>query len=680
MSAAGKNHLWEALRNLGWAGILTATMSSIPAPAAAVHFQELPLTQVEIQDEFWSPRLELLRSVTLPSQWEQLEAHHHLDNFRAAAGRKPGVHLGPVFLDSDLYKWLEAGAYLLARYPEDHELAARVEEVSALIIESQMPDGYLNTYYQSFAPERRWTNLWMNHELYCAGHLIEAACALSETSGRGALLAAAQRLADHLVATFGPGKNEGVPGHEEIELALIRLYRLTGEKKYLELARFFVQQRGRNPRFRLELLQDLRDQAQLNQIVREKRQPYLTGLSTEESAYGDLALPWHLLPRILASFASGRYFQTDRPLEAQTVAVGHAVRAMYYFTAATDLYLETGEPALLNTVQTIWENTITRRTYLTGGMGALPVIEGFGRDYELPNRSYTETCAAIGSFFFSWRLLRATGAAKYAEQMERTLYNAILSGISLDQRHYFYGNPLVSHGEHERREWFVVACCPPNLARVLASLARYLYGQSADGIWVHQYVGGKALFHRPQGDIILHVESKFPWQGSARIRLELKQPQRFALRVRVPVWAEAVRVMLNGKTREEKFTPGDYAVLDREWQNSDFLQLEFELKVKTVFAPPEVKENRGKAAIMRGALVYCVEDRDNSGLEVHRLRIAADPNWREEPRPELLNGIVQVSGLDQGGARFYAIPYYAWCNRGATNMAVWLLQSKEGKP
>jgi hypothetical protein len=640
----------------------------------SARFQELKLAQVEIEDEFWSPRIERLRTVTLPAQWEELEAHHHLDNFRVAAGKKPGVHLGPVFLDSDLYKWLEAAAYVLARHPQDQELARRVEEISDLIAQSQMPDGYLNTYYQSLAPERRWVNLLMNHELYCAGHFIEAACARTETSGKNSLLPIAEKLADHLVATFGPGRNEGVPGHEEIELALIRLYRQTGKPEYLELADFFVHQRGRNPHFARDLVRALCDQARLNSIVQEKRKPYLFAAAAEDtSSYGAAVIPPRLLPRILANFYTGRYFQAEKPLEQQTVAVGHAVRAMYFYTGAADLYLETGEPGLLAALKTIWDNTIARRTYITGGMGALPVIEGFGRDYELPNRSYTETCAAIGSFFFSWRLLRATGEAQYAEQMERTLYNAILSGISLDQRHYFYGNPLTSHGEHERREWFLVACCPPNLARVLASLERYLYGQSEDGVWVHQYVGGRVRFPRPEGEAALRVESGFPWQGKARLQMEVERPMRFALRLRVPAWAKQAQVRVNGKAVEEKAVPGTYAVLDRDWQSGDVVELEFRMETEAVFAPPPVKENRGRAAIMRGPLVYCLEDKDNAALDVHRVKISPEPQWAAGYQPELLGGLVAVSGRTREGARFRAIPYYAWGNRGRANMAVWLI-------
>jgi hypothetical protein len=306
-------------------------------------------------------------------------------------------------------------------------------------------------------------------------------------------------------------------------------------------------------------------------------------------------------------------------------------------------------------------------------MGALPVIEGFGRDYELPNRSYTETCAAIGSFFFSWRLLRATGEAKYAEQMERTLYNAILSGISLDQRRYFYGNPLTSHGEHERREWFLVACCPPNLARVLASLERYLYGQSEDGVWVHQYVGGRVRFQRPEGEAALRVESGFPWQGKARLQMEVERPMRFALRLRVPAWAKQAQVRVNGKAVEEKAVPGTYAVLDRDWQSGDVVELEFRMETEAVSAPPEVKENRGRAAIMRGPLVYCLEDKDNPALDVHRVKISPEPQWAAGYQPELLGGLVAVSGRTREGARFRAIPYYAWGNRGRANMAVWLI-------
>jgi uncharacterized protein len=586
------------------------------------------------------------------------------------------VHLGPVFLDSDLYKWLEAAAYVLAKHPEDKELAARVEEVSGLAAAVQMPDGYLNTYYESFAPDRRWTNLWLNHELYCAGHFIEAACARAETAGPNPLLATATRLADHLAATFGPGKNEGVCGHPEIELALVRLYRLTGEKKYLDLAGFFIHRRGRDPHFKRELIRDLRDQSRLDKIVQAKRNPYLAALPAEDtSSYGGFRLPWHLLPRIYSSFTSGRYFQADRPLEAQTVAEGHAVRAMYYFSGAADLYLETGDPGLLPTLTTVWDNTFTKRTYVTGGLGALPKIEGFGKDYELPNRSYTETCAAIGSFFFSWKMLRVTGEAKYADQMERALYNAILSGLSLDQKRYFYGNPLTSNGEHERRPWYVVACCPPNLARLLASLERYLYGQSADGIWVHQYVGGQAGFERPEGKVLLKVESGFPWEGKARLQITPDRPMTFSLRLRVPGWARGIEARVNGE-KAAAGMPGSYLVLHREWRPGDEVELGFGLQPRLEPSPPQVKENRGKAAILAGPLVYCLEDRDNPGLDVHRVEISRDPRLATVFQPELLGGTAIVRGKTRAGETFSAIPYYAWGNRGRANLEVWISQER----
>ena len=640
-------------------------------------FAELKLSQVEIQDEFWAGRRELLRTVTLPSQWDELEAHHDLDNFRILAGRKDGVHLGPVFLDSDLYKWLEAASYVLAKHPEDRQLAAQVEELSGLIAAVQMPDGYLDTYYESFAPDRRWTNLWMNHELYCAGHLIEAACARAETAGPNPLLAVATKLADHLAAQFGPGKNEGVPGHEEVELALLRLYRQTGERKYLDLARFFIHRRGRSPHFQRDLLSDLRDQSQLNKIVQAKRKPYLAALPAEDtSSYGGFSLPWRLLPRILACFASGRYFQADQPLEAQTVAEGHAVRAMYYFTGAADLYLETGDAGILETLKTVWDNTVSRRTYITGGLGALPIIEGFGQDYELPNRSYTETCAAIGSFFFSWRMLRATGEAKYADQMERALYNAILSGLSLDQKHYFYGNPLFSNGEHERKDWYVVACCPPNLARLLASLERYLYGQSADGIWVHQYVGGRVKAELPEGRVSLAVQSGFPWEGKARVQVSPERPLTFSLRLRVPGWARGALVKVNGEKAAAPAVPGSYLVLQREWRPGDEVELELSWKPRLELSPPQVKENRGKAAILAGPLVYCLEDQDNPGLDVHRVEIGRDPELGTVFQPELLGGVARVRGRTREGKEFSAIPYYAWGNRGRADLEVWIPQEQ----
>jgi len=629
--------------------------------------------KVEITDSFWSPRRELIRRVSLPSQWDQLETFKTLDNFRVAAGVKDGTYYGAFFCDSDLYKWLEAASYIIGKNPDAGDLSARVAETVYLIAASRMEDGYLNTHYRIFAPERRWTNLLHNHELYCAGHLIEAACAHHEATGHNSLLDVAIKFADLIAARFGPEKNRGVPGHEEIELAMIRLYRVTGEKRYLDTASFFIHRRGRDKRFTRTMLSAIRDNIEFSRIKKKKRAPYPPREKKPAfSSVGWADMKLSSLPRAIAEFFSAKYFQQHKPLMDQTVAVGHSVRAMYFYTGAADLYLENGDGKLLEVLELIWNNTANKRTYITGGIGSLTISEGFGKDYELPNKSYTETCAAIASFFYSWRMLRATGEAKYADLMERTLYNAILSGLSQEGKHYFYQNPLVSYGATRRKQWYVAACCPPNLARFFASLESYIYGENAGNIRVHQYIGGKARFQMPEGEVALNVDSGLPFEGTVKIRLSLEAPMRFALHLRQPEWTPRFDVEINGDDHKHEPAPGTYLDITREWKDGDVVEISLQMRPRPVASPPEVRQNRGKVAIMYGPLLYCVEDVDNKGLDVHKLVLDKESELTAENKPNLLGGITVIEGRTADGKNFTAIPYYAWANRGLSHMEVWI--------
>lgn len=637
----------------------------------AARFAPLPLSSAEITGGFWAQKRELVWRVTLPAEWEQLEKNRHVDNFRVAAGVKPGVHLGMVFFDSDLYKWLEAANYALGKHPEDQALAGRVSELTSLFQAAQRPDGYLNTYYQSFGEGRRFKILLYNHELYCAGHLIEAAAANHESRGGTDLLEVGKKYADFIAGEFGPGKNQWFDGHEEIELALIRLYRETGDKKYLDRAAFFLHRRGRNHPFAPELIKEGREQTALAKIAREKRAAFLP----EEKSGAELGFSFGnpiALLRSTSSFLTGRYFQADRPLEEYTVAEGHAVRAMYYFTGAADLYLETGDPQILKTLSTIWDNTISRRTYITGGMGSVAMTEGFGRDYELPNRSYTETCAAAGSIFWNWRMLMATGEVRYADQLERTLYNGFLSGLAQDGKHFFYQNPLASFGKDQRKEWYQVACCPPNIARLISSVERYLYGENADAIWVHQYMTGTARFTRPEGEVRLEVESGLPWDGKVKIKVQPEKPMVFTLILRVPGWAGQATVAVNGSPLEVQAEGGGYLSILLRWEAGEVVELEFPMDIRLTRSPDQVWNNRGKVALMRGPLVYCLEDKDNPGVDVHSAVIINHQDLKAEFRGDLLGGITVITGPLSTGARFTAIPYFAWSNRGPSHMEVWV--------
>ncbi len=652
---------------------LFAANAALSMSGQSPHAQlgQLSLSQVEITGGFWGERREQLWKTVLPYQWTQLESHHDLDNFRVLAGLKQGVHMGPVYLDSDLYKWLEAASYMSGKHPRDDLLASRVDEVTKLIGKVQMPDGYVNTYYETFAPERRWTNLVMNHELYCSGHLIEAACANHEATGKDDLFQIAEKLADHIISVFGPGKNLGVPGHEEIELALVRLYRQTGEKKYLDEAAWFINERGRYTKYPQALIKSLQDQSSMAKIVNEKRAPWMKTAPKAGSAAGYIIGGAVFDPRIPGSFFSGKYFQDDQPFVEMTVAEGHAVRAMYFFTGATDVYLETGDAKLLQASEKIWDNTITKRTYITGGMGALPMIEGFAGDYELPNRSYAETCAAIGSFFWNWRLLRATADAKYADLMEKTLYNAILPAIALDGVNYFYQNPLTSSGRDRRQPWYGTACCPPNIARLFGSLERYLYSESDEGVWVHQYISGSAEFKSKKEKVKIELESGFPFSGEVKIRLVTEKPVTTALMLRIPAWAANAEVMIAGQ-KVEGAKAGSYLKISREWKNGDEVRLNLPMEIVLMESPPQVKNNRGKVALMRGPLIYCLEDKDNPGINVHRAVISRSAKLEPESRPALLGGVTVLKGKTIDGKDLIAIPYYAWSNRGPSQMEIWI--------
>lgn len=627
---------------------------------------------VTIADSVLVPVRRRLMEVTLPTQWEQLERHHHVDNFRVAAGEKDGVHLGPVFLDSDLYKWLEAASYALGDHPGDEWLSARVEELTGLIEASQMDDGYLNTYYSTLAPDKRYEILYLNHELYCAGHFMEAACARFETSGDRRLLNAATALADNIGRNFGPGKIEGMPGHQEIELALVRLYRATGEERYLDLAARFVLGRGHDRRWRREFYRDLFDEASLARRSGKLRKPYLKEAGEEDTTLGFAEVDPFRLHRYFANFYSGRYFQVDAPLIEQTAGEGHSVRAMYYYAGGADLYLETGDERLRKALEEIWHNTISKRTYITGGMGSLPVIEGFGKDYELPNDSYTETCAAISNFFFSWRMLRVTGQSRHADQMERALYNAILSGIGLDGKSYFYRNPLRSDGGIEREPWYVVACCPPNLARFFASIDRYIYGVDDDGVYVHLYIGGDARFSTGRGDFAVSSTSLMPFGGDYVMWIMEAPEGPVKLRFRRPGWSPSYELSVNGKRVDHVLGRDGYIEVDRIWTPGEVLMLDFDAGPRTVAGPEEVRANRGRRAVMLGPLVYCFEDRDNPGVDLSKAVLDPGRAPRKEIDPSIAGGVTTIKVRDTQGRELTAIPYFAWANRGPSRMEVWM--------
>ncbi len=610
--------------------------------------QPVPLDAVQLTDTFWTPRIRINRETTLRSQFQHIESTGRLDNFRRASGKKDLPFQGIYFNDSDVYKWLEAAAWTLAT-ERSPELERMVDDVVSEIEAAQQPDGYLNTYFMFERETERWTDLPAKHEMYCAGHLIQAAVAHHRSTGSERLLQVARRLADHICSVFGPeeeGKRPGTDGHEEIEMALVELYRDTGDERYLRQAEYLVRVRGRG----------------------------LAG-GTE-------------------------YTQDHRPFTEQDEIVGHAVRAVYLNAGAADLYAETGDVALHETLLRLWGSMTTRRMYVTGGIGSRYEGEAFGKDYELPNeRAYAETCAAIGSVMWNWRMLMLAGEARYADLLETTLYNAVLQGLSLDGQEYFYQNPLEDDGTHRRSAWFGCACCPPNVARMLASLPGYQYSVSGAALWVHLYAEGTARVALPDGiEVSVRQRTRYPWDGE--VLLEVDTEGEFALRLRVPAWCEqGATLEVNGEPVSESVTPGEYSEVRRSWSPGDMVRLHLPMPVRQVECHPHVAENRGRVALMRGPLLYCVEAADNPNVDLRNLMLPADAGLREQDRPDLLGGVVLLTGQARlappaplweqtlyrpargddstvgEAVQVTAIPYYTWANRKPGQMRVWLRRS-----
>lgn len=605
----------------------------------------VPFTDVAIADAFWAPRRETNRAVSIPLSLAKLEEYGNVSNLDLAAGKIKGEYRGPVFMDSDLYKAIEAASYSLATHP-DPALDARVDDIVARIAAAQQADGYLDTWFTVNAPDKRWTNLRDEHELYCAGHLFEAAVAHFRATGKRGLLDVAVKLADHVDATFGDGKRMGYCGHPEIELALIKLADAAGDERYAKLARFFVMNRGR--KF----------------FAEEHRQP--------------------------VSEYDGTYWQDDVPICDHKNIKGHAVRAAYLLSGATDVAAMTGDPALLKMIRRVWRNTTERNVYITGGIGPSAHNEGFTKDYDLPNRSaYQETCASIALAQWNHRLALLYGDAKYADVFERSLYNGVLAGVSLDGRKFFYVNPLESEGGHHRSDWFSCACCPPNVTRTLASLGGYAYAADAGSLWVNLYIQGSVKVPFGGKDVTVDVTTDYPWDGKVTLTPKVDAPTTFALRLRVPGWCRGATVAVNGEPVSSPTTDRGYFVVARTWKPGDSATLDLPMPVERVAASPNVEADRGQLALHRGPIVYCVEAADVEA-DLASLYLPRDAELDPEKAPDLLGGVVVLKGTARTApemdwdrtlyqaapagtpAPFRAIPYYAWDNRRSGPMKVWL--------
>ncbi|MBD2867636.1 glycoside hydrolase family 127 protein [Paenibacillus arenilitoris] len=639
------------------------------------------MKDVRIQDDFWNYYIDLVRDVVVPYQWEAIndrvegaERSGAVSNFKIAAGLAEGEFYGFVFQDTDVAKWLEAVAYLLVS-KRDAALEQVADEMIDIIGKAQQPNGYLNTYFTIKEPEGKWTNLTECHELYTAGHMIEAGVAYYKATGKRKLLDIVSRAADNIAEVFGdgPGQIAGYDGHQEIELALVKLYEATGERRYLELSRYFIDKRGQQPSF----------------FVEEAERRGWTTHWRKNKIHIDHA-----------------YFQAHQPVREQEAAAGHAVRVVYMLAGMADVARETGDETLLEACRRLWDNIANKQMYVTGGIGSMAQGEAFSFDYDLPNDTiYSETCAAIGLIFFAHRMLQLEPNSRYADVMERALYNTVLGGMSRDGRHFFYVNPLevtpgvcegrnknFNHVKPVRQEWFGCACCPPNIARLLASLGEYVYSVKGDTVYAHLYIGGEAELAVGGAKLRLKQEAGVPWEGKARFEVSLAQPSSFALALRVPDWAAGAEVLVNGAAYPIDGRVRDgYAVIDREWADGDVAELALEMPVMRVRSHPLVKGNASKVALQRGPLVYCVEEADN-GPQLQQLMLPLDAKLEVGFDAELAGGLKLITAealrleLPQWGSQLYRtdsgaslkpavatfIPYYAWANRGKGEMAVWV--------
>ena len=655
--------------------VVSALLMGLALPALAQHdypIHPVNFTEVQVTDKFWLPRIETNRTVTIPASFERCRATGRMKNFEMAATRQGKFCTIYPFDDTDIYKTLEGASYSLAVHP-DPVLAKYLDSLITLIGSAQEPDGYLYTartidpaHPHAWSGPERWVKEHeLSHELYNSGHLFEAAVAHYNATGKRNLLDIALKNADLLVATFGPDKRHVAPGHEIVEMGLVKLYRITGKKEYLSLAKFFLEQRGER------------------QYNKESKNPW----------------------------ENGSYWQAHEPVTEQDEVIGHAVRAMYLYSAMTDVAALTDDTAYVKAVDRLWENMVGKKMYLHGGIGAIGDGERFGDNYELPNlTAYAETCAAIGSVYFDYRMFLLHGDSKYIDVLERTLYNGLISGVGLDGKSFFYTNAMQiwnnhTHADMEptRSGWFPCSCCPTNMARLLPSLPGYVYAVRDRDVYVNLYISGTANVGM---GVHLTQESNYPWDGDIKLSLAAAKPTAFGLRLRIPGWARgeampgglykfegggnglqesgsgAVSIRVNGQIVNAEMKNG-YAVINRTWKNKDVVELVLPMPVQKVMAMDSVKEDIGKLAMQRGPLLYCAEWVDNNN-RTGNLIVPANASFTTSLQPGLLNGVVTLQSDAQrvevasGGLEInthkdhiVAIPYYAWANRGKGEMNIW---------
>lgn len=630
-----------------------------PGEIGAV-LQPVPMTGYHITDGFWAGQQQLNREQIIPHCDESMERVGWVENFRAAIrGTLVTERVGRVFTDSEIYKTMEAMAWEIARKPSD-DLSDRLVELADLVTKTQQPDGYLDTAFGYEGGPERYSDMDLGHELYCFGHLLQAAVAVVRAGGPEQFVDAARRLADYICDEFGENGRETIGGHPEIETALVELYRATGDRRYLEQARIFIERRGH------QTLSDTRHK--------------------------------------------GRdYYQDNVPVREAKVLVGHAVRALYLTAGAIDVAVETGDEELLAATKAQYDRTLERRTYLHGGMGTNHLGETYGEDFELPSdRAYAETCGAIASVHVAWRLLLATGEHRYADVIERTLYNNVVSCPSVDGRAFFYVNTLhrrvpgieqepgvasLRRTDGTRATWFTTSCCPTNLARTLASLGAYMSTVDADGIQLHQYATGELTATFGNGrNARLAVTTGYPSEGVIAVRVDETDGEEWSLSLRVPAWADGATLVVDGN--EQEAAPG-VAVVTRTWTPGDQVELRLPVQPRFVFADPRIDDVRGSAAVERGPLVYALESVDQPGIDLEMVTIDIKTPLRDSDAEVGIDGIVPVVAhgtvrtLDERGwpyggdlphtvsheLELTMIPYFRWANRGASTMRVWVPRS-----
>ena len=636
--------------------LLGFTSNSLFAQNKLQQYQNINFSKVQITDDFWKPKLEKVSMVTIPVCIDQTEVKTpRIKNFEIAAGKRKGKFQGIFYDDSDVFKALEAMAYSIKNHP-DVAMEKKADDWIDLIAASQLADGYINTYYSLQFPEKRWTDMSM-HEDYNGGHLIEAAVAYYDATGKRKLLDVAIRFANHFNSLFGPGKRDWVTGHQELELALVKLYTTTNEEKYLQLADWLLSERGH-----------------------QKAKGY-TWTDWKDTAYA----------------------QDIKPVKEQKEITGHAVRAMYMYTGAADVAALTGDQGYLSAMKNVWEDVVYRNMYITGGIGSSGGNEGFSIDYDLPNENaYCETCASVGMVLWNQRMGMLTGESKYVDVLEKSLYNGALDGISLAGDKFFYGNVLSSSGKQSRRDWFGTACCPANIARLIESLGNYIYGYNQNSIWVNLFVGSNTVVNVNNTMVPVSMKTNYPWDGLLEMNISPKEKVKFGLRVRIPGWftGEAVPgglysfqqlgeskilVNLNGMPIQYVVENG-YMLIEREWHSGDKITVNLPMDIKRVSSRAEVKANVERVAIQRGPIIYCVEGIDNDGRSMN-IVLPKNATFHEVSQTILTEKVVAIQTeatvlkVSEDGSEIStqkkiisAVPYYIWNNRGPGQMLVWLPQ------